>query len=137
MSDKYAEGLEQQNEELQTRLAEYEVLVKKLARKKGVYPVFKLIKYKQGRNWYMKESFISACETVEEVLKVIKYNIKRPILTDREGEDGIIIGYKYWRQPLNYRWSICGMARYYDMGLRRFDYMRVDLKTGFVDTVTY
>jgi hypothetical protein len=135
--DKYVEGLEKQNEELMARLAEHEVLVKKLGRKRGTYPVMKLIKLKRGRTWYINESFLTNCDSIDEIMVVIKYNIKRPILTDRDGADGTLVGFKYWRQPFNYRWSICGMARYIDMQMRIFDLIRVDPKSGFVDTVKY
>src|SRR5947207_13983924 len=117
-ADSYAIGLEKQNEELQNRLATYEVLVKKLGRKRGTYPVFKLIKLKRGRIWYLNESFLTNCDSVDQVKACINYNIKRPILTDRDGSDGILIGFKFWRQPINYKWSICGMAHYFDMQLK-------------------
>lgn len=136
-ADSYIVGLEKQNEELQNRLATYEVLVKKLSRKGGTYPIFKLIKIKRGRIWHINESFLTNCSSVDHVKMCINYNIKRPILTDRDGADGMLIGFKYWRQPINYKWSVCAMSHYFDMQMKCFDMIRIDPKSGLVYTINY
>jgi hypothetical protein len=131
MSAKYIEELEKQNEELMERLGDAEILLKKLTRKKGIYPVFKIYKVKVKRGlWSAADVFFTNCDNVASIKKCIKYSQEHQPLTREISYD--IIGYKYWRQSINYNWALSGMCRFLTPDLKVCYNIEIDTKTGSI-----
>lgn len=128
MPDRYIKELENQNEELMNRLAIAETLIKKINRKKSVYPVFKLIKRQIVSNmWVVDCEYLTNCDDVKLIIPTVKYT-----LNYHKSENGELIGFQYWRQSLNYRWALTGMSKFLDLNLKRVGNIEVDSKTGEV-----
>jgi hypothetical protein len=132
--DQYVKDLEKQHDELMERLAKAESFIKKHCRRKGTYPVFKLIRSKVKRGqWRVDCEYLTNCDCRESIIPTIKYTLNNPLLNMSTGlpkED--VIGFQYWRQPLNYRWALAGMSRYLDLKLKLMVNIDINEKTGEV-----
>jgi hypothetical protein len=131
MNPKYIEELEKQNFELQELLGNAELTIKKLSRQKGVYPVFKIYKVKIKRGmWSSADIFFTNCDHIDAIKKCIRYSMNHQPLTQEIAYE--LIGYKYWRQSLNYNWALSGMSRFLNLELKTCYNIEVDTKTGRV-----
>jgi hypothetical protein len=137
--DQYVKDLEKQHDELMERLAKAESFIKKHCRKKGTYPVFKLIRKKVKRGcWQIDCEYLTNCDCRESIIPTIKYTLNNPLLNMSTGlpkED--VIGFQYWRQPHNYRWALAGMSRYLDLKMKLMINIDIDEKTGDVHYRTF
>jgi hypothetical protein len=130
--DDYINRLESQNQELLDRLAEAETIVKQITRKKPVYPVFVMFKFKTGKTWEIGYDMLTVCSNVDEIKKVIKYNFKKGYFLVKSNPKAELIGFKFWRQTVNYNWCLSGMSYYFDLKLVKHKCLTIDEKTGDV-----
>jgi len=130
--DQYVKDLEKQHDELMERLARAETFIKKHCRRKGTYPVFKLIRKKIKKGfWQIDCEYLTNCDCKESIIPTIKYTINNPLLNMSTGEvKDDVIGFQYWRQPLNYRWAVSAMSRYLDLKLKLYSNIDINVKTG-------
>jgi hypothetical protein len=137
--DQYVKDLEKQHDELMDRLATAESFIKKHCRRKGTYPVFKLIrKQVKKRCWQIECEYLTNCDCRENVIPTIKYTLNNPLLNMSTGlPKDDVIGFQYWRQPLNYRWAVSGMSRFLDLKLKLMVNIDIDEKTGEIHYRTF
>jgi hypothetical protein len=134
----YISEIENQNEELMKRLAEAEYKVTKFCRKKPVLPLFTMFKYKDGKIWRIEYDMLSVCDSFKEVQSVIKYNLTKNIFftADRKRSKLEVIGFKCWKQSLNYKWCLSGISFYFNSENVRAKNIELNETTGQV-YVTY
>lgn len=130
--DQYVKDLEKQHEEIMERLTKAETYIKQFCRRKGTYPVFRLIRKKVKRGcWQIDCEYLTNCDCRESVIPTVKYNLNNPLLNMSTGEPrDDIVGFQYWRQPINYKWALAGMSRYLDLKLKLVTNIDIDEKTG-------
>ena len=129
--DQYVKDLEKQHDELMERLAKAESFIKKHCRRKGVYPVFKLLRKKIKRGmWIIECEYLTNCDVREAIIPTIRYTLSHPTTTIVGELKDDIVGFQYWRQPLNYRWALAGMSRYLDLSMKLMVSIDIDEKTG-------
>lgn len=129
IDEKYVSELEIENDALRERLAKAETIILKATRKKGTYPVFKLIKRKITKTkWIIDCEYLTNCDSKENIIKSLKFTINNPVICKED--DGELIGFQYWRQSINYRWALAGLSRYLDMKLQPWYNIEIDPKTG-------
>jgi hypothetical protein len=130
---KYVEDLEKRNDELMDKLASAESQLRKIGRKKGTYPVFKLLRTKIKRaTWIIDCEYLTNCDCVASIIPTITYAAKNP-----KEDDGELVGFQYWRQSINYRWALAGMSRYLDMNLKPVYNIEINTKTGDIYYKSY
>lgn len=131
----YIKTLETRNDELMDRISSIETEIKKLKRRKGTYPVFKLIRRKVKRSsWVIDCEYLTNCDCVESIIPVISYSLNHPISIDFPGE---LIGFQYWRQSINYRWALSGMSHFIDVNLKNVRNIDINPKNGDVKYQKY
>lgn len=128
----YIKGLEDQNEELQNKLAEAELKVRKFCRKKPLLPLFYVFKYKNNKKWYLMNEFVTVCTDAKEIEKTIKYNSERDYIGLLRLPNIELVGFQYWKQTVNYRWALSGLSNYYDINFKKIPNIKVDDVTGEV-----
>jgi hypothetical protein len=130
MSDiEYINRIESQNFELSEKLEKTTRELIKAKRKKGVYPVFKVIGSNVNGKWITEFDYITNCDSVDIIPNVIKFTLAQN-KSDKPEKKENIIGFCFWRQSVNYRWALFGMRKFYDMCLKRVNNIEIDPETG-------